>query len=120
MWVQEFSSKGGGHHNTHVHYNTHVTGFYFLKASEKTSMPVLHDPRQGAMMTKLPQKDTAKITHANEAVHYKVKPGTMVIIPGYTPHQYPVDMGIEPFRFVHWNIICVPKGISNAASTPRT
>ena len=120
MWVQEFSSKGGGHHNTHVHYNTHVTGFYFLKASEKTSMPVLHDPRPGAVMTKLPQKEGTKITYANEAVHYKVKPGTMVIIPGYTPHQYPVDMGIEPFRFVHWNIICVPKGISNAASTPRT
>ena len=119
-WVQEFSSKGAGHHDTHVHWNQHVTGFYFLKASEKTSMPVLHDPRQGAMMTKLPQKDGGKITHANEAVHYKVKPGTMVIIPGYTPHQYPVDMGVEPFRFVHWNIQCVPKAISNATSTPRT
>jgi hypothetical protein len=44
----------------------------------------------------------------------------MVIIPGYTPHQYPVDMGVEPFRFVHWNIQCVPRAISNAASTPRT
>jgi len=120
MWVQEFSSKGGGHHDTHVHWNTHVTGFYFLKASEKTSMPVLHDPRPGAMMTKLPQKDGGKITHANEAVHYKVKPGTMVIIPSYTPHQYPVDMGVEPFRFVHWNIQCVPKNISNATNTPTT
>ena len=120
MWVQEFSSKGAGHHDTHVHWNQHVTGFYFLKASEKTSMPVLHDPRPGAMMTKLPQKDGGKITHANEAVHYKVKPGSMVIIPGYTPHQYPVDMGVDPFRFVHWNVQCVPKGISNATSTPRT
>ena len=120
MWVQEFSSKGAGHHDTHVHWNQHVSGFYFLKASEKTSMPVLHDPRQGAMMTKLPQKDGGKITHANEAVHYKVKPGTMVLIPGYTPHQYPVDMGVEPFRFVHWNIQCVPRAISNAVSTPRT
>ena len=120
MWVQEFSSKGAGHHDTHVHWNQHVSGFYFLKASEKTSMPVLHDPRPGAVMTKLPQKDGGKITHANEAVHYKVKPGTMVLIPGYTPHQYPVDMGIEPFRFVHWNIQCVPKAISNASSTPRT
>ena len=119
-WVQEFSSKGAGHHDTHVHWNQHVSGFYFLKASEKTSMPVLHDPRQGAMMTKLPQKDGGKITHANEAVHYKVKPGTMVLIPGYTPHQYPVDMGVEPFRFVHWNIQCVPRAISNAVSTPRT
>jgi len=120
MWVQEFSSKGAGHHNTHVHWNQHVTGFYFLKATEKTSMPVLHDPRQGAMMTKLPQKEPNKITHVNEAVHYNVKPGTMVIVPGYTPHQYPVDMGVEPFRFIHWNIQCVPKPISNATSTPTT
>jgi hypothetical protein len=120
MWVQEFSRKGGGYHNTHVHGNQHVTGFYFLKASEKTSMPVLHDPRPGAVMTKLPQKEGTKITYANEAVHYKVKPGTMVIIPGYTPHQYPVDMGVEPFRFIHWNIQCVLKNISNATSTPTT
>ena len=120
IWVQEFSSKGAGHHDTHVHWNQHVTGFYFLKAGEKTSMPVLHDPRPGAAMTKLPEKDSTKITHANESVHYKVQPGTMVLIPGYTPHQYPVDMGIEPFRFIHWNIQCVPRGISRAPSTPRT
>ena len=120
MWVQEFSNKGGGHHDTHVHWNTHVSGFYFLKASERTSMPVLHDPRPGAMMTKLPQKDGNKISYANESVHYKVQPGTMVLIPGYTPHQYPVDMGVEPFRFIHWNISCVPSAISNATSTPRT
>lgn len=109
MWVQEFSNKGGGHHDTHVHWNTHVSGFYFLKASERTSMPVLHDPRPGAMMTKLPQKDGNKISYANESVHYKVQPGTMVLIPGYTPHQYPVDMGVEPFRFIHWNITAIPK-----------
>ena len=120
MWVQEFSNKGGGHHYTHVHWNTHVSGFYFLKASERTSMPVLHDPRPGAMMTKLPQKDGNKISYANESVHYKVQPGTMVLIPGYTPHQYPVDMGVEPFRFIHWNISCVPRAISNATSPPRT
>ena len=68
MWVQEFSRKGAGHHNTHVHWNQHVSGFYFLKASEKTSLPVLHDPRQGAMMTKLPQKNQEQISYANEAI----------------------------------------------------
>tara|TARA_R100000656_G_scaffold108813_1_gene80894 strand:- start:828 stop:1505 length:678 start_codon:yes stop_codon:yes gene_type:complete len=119
MWVQEFSSKGGGHHNTHVHWNQHVSGFYFLKASEKTSMPVLHDPRPGTMMTQLPQKEFSKITHASEAVHYKVKPGMMVIIPGYTPHEYPIDMGIEPFRFVHWNIQVVPSSISKTNSMKK-
>ena len=57
MWVQEFSKKGGGgHHSAHHHWNQHVSGFYFLKASDKTSMPIFYDPRQGARMTKLYQK----------------------------------------------------------------
>ena len=36
MWVQEFAKKGGGHHTLHTHWNGHISGFYFLKASEKT------------------------------------------------------------------------------------
>ena len=28
-WAQEFSKKGGGHHDTHVHWNQHVSGFIF-------------------------------------------------------------------------------------------
>ena len=118
-WVQEFSHKGGGHHETHVHWNQHVSGFFFLKCSNKTSLPVLHDPRPGAMMTKLPEKDGTKISFANPAVHYKVKPGMMVLVPGYTPHQYPIDMGLEPFRFVHWNIQAVPSVISKVTSMEK-
>jgi hypothetical protein len=56
MWVQEFAKQGGGHHSSHIHWNQHVSGFYFLKCSEKTSYPVFHDPRPGALMTKLPLK----------------------------------------------------------------
>ena len=119
LWVQEFAKKGGGHHSAHIHWNQHVSGFYFLKCSDKTSYPVLHDPRPGAQMTRLPQKEGGKITFANEAVHYNVKPGTMVIIPGYTPHQYPVDMGLEPFRFIHWNIQAVPSSISKETSMKK-
>ena len=70
-------------------------------------------------MIRLPQKDPSKITFANDAVHYKVQPGTMVLIPGYTPHQYPVDMGVEPFRFIHWNIQAVPSSISNQNSMKK-
>ena len=115
-WVQEFSHKGGGHHDTHTHWNQHVSGFFFLKCSGKTSYPILHDPRPGAVMVKLPQKDGTKISFGNEAIHYSVKPGTMVIIPGYAPHQYPVDLGLEPFRFIHWNLQAVPSIISRTTS----
>ena len=37
LWVQEFAKKGGGHHSAHIHWNQHVSGFYFLKCSDKTS-----------------------------------------------------------------------------------
>ena len=33
MWVQEFAKQGGGHHTLHTHWNGHISGFYFLKAS---------------------------------------------------------------------------------------
>jgi uncharacterized protein (TIGR02466 family) len=104
LWVQEFSKLGGGHHSTHVHYNQHVSGFYFLKCSELTSFPRFYDPRPGAVMTKLPIKNNEQISSATEIIHYKVKPGDMIIFPGYLAHEFSVDNGIEPFRFIHWNI----------------
>jgi len=108
MWVQEFAKNGGGHHDTHVHYNNHVSGFYFLKCSEKTSYPIFHDPRPGATMTKLPLKDPQAISDGLEAVNFKVTPGTMIFFNSYMPHQYAVDHGKEPFRFIHWNIQAIP------------
>ena len=116
MWVQEFAKKGGGHHSAHIHWNQHVSGFYFLKCSEKTSYPIFHEPRHGAEMTKLPTKDQSKITLGSSQVHYKPKPGTMIIFPGYVPHEFAVDPGLEPFRFIHWNIKAVETAISKERS----
>ena len=116
FWVQEFSEKGGGHHSVHSHWNQHVSGFYFLKCSEKTSFPLLHDPRPGAIMTKLPLKEETKITLGTSIINYKPKPGTMIIFPGYVPHEYAVDAGIEPFRFIHWNAKVVETAISKEKS----
>ena len=109
FWVQEFSKKGGGHHEGHIHYNNHISGFYFLKCSDKTSYPIFHEPRTGARSTKLKLKNNKGIFHGTELVHFKVQPGTLIIFPGYLEHEYAVDYGIEPFRFIHWNIQAVPK-----------
>ena len=113
MWVQEFAKKGGGHHTLHTHWNGHMSGFYFLKASEKTSMPIFEDPRAGNVMNLLPEKDKTKITYASSQINYKVQPGRMIFFPSYMPHQYVVDMGYEPFRFIHWNCQAIPKGVLN-------
>ena len=109
LWVQEFAKKGGGHHSAHIHWNQHVSGFYFLKCSDKTSYPIFHEPRTGARATKLKMKPGNGIFHGTELVHFKPKPGTLIIFPGYMEHEYAVDHGVEPFRFIHWNIQAVPK-----------
>ena len=62
MWVQEFAKKGGGHHTLHTHWNGHISGFYFLKADESTSLPMFEDPRPGNVMNLLPEKDKTKVT----------------------------------------------------------
>jgi len=113
MWVQEFAKRGAGHHSLHTHWNGHMSGFYFLKASERTSRPIFEDPRAGNVMNLLPQKDMTKISDATLQVNYEVKPGRMIFFPSYIPHMYAVDMGYEPFRFIHWNCQAIPKGVLN-------
>ena len=110
MWVQEFAKKGGGHHSAHVHWNTHVNGFYFLKASDKTSVPIFHDPRTGARTTTLHMKPNLKgVWTGHEQVHFKAEPGLLMFFPGYLQHEFSVDYGKAPFRFIHFNITAVLK-----------
>ena len=113
-WVQEFSKKGGGHHTLHTHWNGHISGFYFLKADESTSLPMFEDPRPGNVMNLLPEKDKTKVTYASSQINYQVKPGRLMFFPSYMPHQYVVDMGYEPFRFIHWNCQAISKNVLDA------
>ena len=111
MWVQEFAKDGGGHHTLHTHWNGHISGFYFLKASEKTSRPLFQDPCAGRMMNSLPEKSTNEISYASWQVNYEAKPGRLIFFPSYLPHMYIVDPGYEPFRFIHFNCQAIPKGV---------
>jgi uncharacterized protein (TIGR02466 family) len=104
FWVQEFTSLGGGHHTLHTHWDGHISGFYFLKCSQNTSYPIFQDPRSGALMNKLPEKNTENVTDATSEFHIKCNPGTGLFFNSYLPHMFAVDSGKEPFRFIHWNI----------------
>lgn len=113
FWVQEFSEKGGGHHNSHVHSNSHINGFFFLKCSPNTSYPIFHDPRLYNRMIDLNKKNNNGISTASEVVNIKTKPGTFVFFNSYLDHQFVVDKGIDPFRFIHFNIQVLPKDLIN-------
>lgn len=113
FWVQQFAEKGGGHHEGHIHYDNHISGFYFLRCSEKTSVPVFHDPRQAKLMNDLPSKNENEVSIASPIIHYKPKPGTMIFIPAYLEHQFSVDPGVEDFRFIHFNLQAIRKIITD-------
>ena len=113
LWVQEFASLGGGNHSPHIHWNGHISGFYFLKCSDKTSYPVFYDPRPGRMMSLLPEKDTSKITSASSLAISKPIPGDFIFFNSYLQHEFVVDSGIDPFRFIHFNIQAFPKQLIN-------
>ena len=115
-WVQEFSFNGAGHHWFHTHANNHISGFYFLKASELTSKPLFQDPRTAHVPLKLKEKDSTKVTNACDLVNYTVKPGSLILFPAYMSHAYAVDHGIEPFRFIHINMRAVEKDILSSFS----
>ena len=116
LWVQEFSNFGGGSHNTHVHSDGHISGFYFLKCSDKTSFPIFHDPRPGKLMIQLPEKNKEILTDASEKAIIKISPGVLIFFNSYLPHEFPVDTGKEPFRFIHFNIQAIPKELSDKNS----
>jgi len=113
LWVQEFSKKGGGHHEGHVHYDNHISGFYFLKCSNRTSVPFFNDPRIAKTMNDLPLKDRTNVSMASPLIHYKPKPGTMIFFPAYLNHGFTVDAGVDDYRFVHFNLQAVRKLITN-------
>ena len=113
LWVQEFASLGGGNHSPHIHWNGHISGFYFLKCSDKTSFPIFHDPRSGRMMNLLPEKDNSKVTLASSSINFKPQPGDFIFFNSYLQHEFVVDHGIEPFRFIHFNIQAFPKQLIN-------
>ena len=106
LWVQEFPEEGG-FHDIHVHGNNHISGFYFLKANEKTSHPVFHDPRPGKTMTDLMMREPAKLNYGSSQMHYKVKPGDFMFFNSYMPHSYVHHKGKEKFRFIHFNMQAV-------------
>tara|TARA_R100000081_G_C4731949_1_gene123890 strand:- start:85 stop:711 length:627 start_codon:yes stop_codon:yes gene_type:complete len=107
LWVQEFADKG--HHNSHIHTESHISGFYFLKCSQHTSYPVFTDPRSAAVITSLPQKNKKDITYATRDFNYKPKPGTLMFFNSYLPHQFNISDSKDTFRFIHFNIQAVKK-----------
>ena len=56
-----------------------------------------------------PQKG---IYSGTELVNFKPEPGLLMFFPGYLEHEFSVDFGKAPFRFIHFNVSAVLKDMA--------
>ena len=75
--------KGGGHHSAHIHWNQHVSGFYFLKCSDKTFIYISHQKTADDKIKKNRVKCAlGKQFHINQKLKHYIL---------YLEHEYAVD-----------------------------
>ena len=60
-------------------------------------------------MTQLPLKNSFELSLGNPLINFKPDPGTLVMFPSFLEHEFYLDLGIEPFRFIHFNLQAVRK-----------
>jgi uncharacterized protein (TIGR02466 family) len=117
MWCQE-------HHKTsmmekHIHANNvRLTGFYFLDCPKGCSRVVFHDPRDSKVITNLPEKDYASVTHASNMVNFDPKEGTLIFANPWLPHSFTKNESKKPMRFIHFNVTVAPIMQQNMTCAP--
>ena len=62
-------------------------------------------------MSQLQLRNEKENNFATDKVHYKPEPGTFIVFNSYLPHQFIIDDGVDPFRFIHFNIQAIDKFI---------
>ena len=82
---------------------------FFTKVLDRNSVRQLYDSYASQSYE---DNNINSSAPGNELIHFKPVPGTIMIFPGYLEHEFAVDFGNSPFRFIHWNIQAVPKGMA--------
>ncbi len=101
MWGQEFAFTGSN--IMHVHGDSQISGFFFLKTEEGGSYPMFDDPRSGKKMTDLINMPSEEITLATPQVHFNnVIDGTVLFFNSWLPHMLTPNMVKNPTKFIHF------------------
>ena len=103
MWGQEFGCHG--YNSTHVHSNTIVSGFYFLKTPENGPYPIFEDPRQSKLMCDLPLRDYENVYSSTPAIHFNnLIPGTVISTNSWIPHRFTQNHNEQTSKFIHFTL----------------
>lgn len=109
MWAQELQKHG--HHISHVHDNSHMSGFYFMSTPESGSYPVFEDPRPAKRMVDLERETSSnEVFLSGSEVHFSnVAPGTMLYFNSWLPHRFVPSLSDTPTCFIHFILSARPR-----------
>lgn len=102
MWCQEHHRSSSM--DQHSHPGSLIVGFYFFDVPEGSSAITFFDPRPGKVATPVIEANMANVTPASNAFHMAARPGLLVFAPAWLPHAFTRHAGVDPLRFVHFNI----------------
>ena len=103
LWGQEV--KGFSGTNVHVHKNSQLCGWFFLKVPENGSYPVYYDTRANKQMIELDFAPSQEVTNATPTIHFKnITPGTVLLANSWMQHQLTPNMSDTPTKSIHFII----------------
>lgn len=104
MWGQEIKPNSFGT-DDHMHSNTQITGWIFLKTSIGGSYPIFYDPRINKQMIELRHAASDYITNASSSVHFNnVVPGTILLSNSWIKHQLTYNYSDEINKTLHFMV----------------
>lgn len=112
LWGQVF--RPGAATNIHVHKNSQLCGWFFLKTPEKGSYPVYYDPRHLKEMIELDYVQEEHLVNASAQVHFNnIKPGTILFSNTWLKHQMSANNSTTETTAIHFTIGATEKNDSH-------
>lgn len=101
LWAQEVGRGGGT--APHVHKNSQISGWLFVKASAGGAYPIYYDTRMNKAISELDFEQGADISNATNMIHFNsVVPGTVLFANSWMQHQLVGGYSEEPTQCLHF------------------
>jgi uncharacterized protein (TIGR02466 family) len=107
LWVNVMLE--GGHHTSHIHPNSVISGTYYVKVPQGAGPIVYEDPRLAMMMAAPPRKASAPRqfkSHVSETP----KAGTLLLWESWLRHEVPLNRAAGERISVSFNYVIGSEG----------
>lgn len=103
LWAQELKNNSGT--DIHVHRNSQISGWFFLKVPEFSCYPIYYDTRINKNIIDLNIKNDEKVYHATSTIYFNnMIPGTVMFNNSWVNHKLAGGSSKEPTICIHFII----------------